>query len=762
MKYKITSLALALLMLFSCAASASFTDINASSSVGTAIVTLSRLGILNGYGDGSFQPDELLTRAQFAKIAVHMLGEEKNAASYSASTVFGDVPSGSWASGYINYIAERGIINGYPDGSFGADEKINYAQALTILVRMLGYSGEDVGYRWPDGYIAKAEALGITDGISFGKYENVTRGNAAYLAYNTLLADKKEGESSVQLLSSSRKEDIVIYGDQSYDASVASGNIVTTGGTFKLAQSSGITAEDYGTLGTLYLDSEQKAVAFVPEKETKQAVTVVSASKNGDTGKIELSFTAGGAPRTESLDASTPVYSDGKALSLEEAVSKMENGRTAALYYAADGSLARIMLNKSTLEGPCTITTDSQQIYSLFSLSSTAALNVYRKGERASVSDIKAYDVVYYERATNTVYAYADKITGTYEEAYPIKANVTSVKISDKTYNLSSQTAINKMNESDGAFKIGDRVTLLLGRSGDVIDVVDLNATGALDVVVLNECYSKISEDEDDKGQRRRYADVTLPDGNTVTYETDDDYSDYVGSVMKITYSNGIAHLTYVTPKAVTGKFDSTVPSLDGHWLTSDCAILELTEKTDGKATVRKVERHELSTADWGRSQVIHVQMSGSMNDISFLYIKDVTKAESSFGVIKSSGGKGQYKILTDDGEISVTTALKLGNADAVEVVKASDNKTSVKAMEKLASASTVAAYTKGRIRLGSTTYTVSDNVKIYGGVSADEFSSMSEEEMLNSSNVSAVTLYSDQSLKDGGIVRVIVVKTKD
>ena len=74
MKYKITSLALALLMLFSCAASASFTDINASSSVGTAIVTLSRLGILNGYGDGSFQPDELLTRAQFAKIAVHMLG----------------------------------------------------------------------------------------------------------------------------------------------------------------------------------------------------------------------------------------------------------------------------------------------------------------------------------------------------------------------------------------------------------------------------------------------------------------------------------------------------------------------------------------------------------------------------------------------------------------------------------------------------------------------------------------------------------------
>ena len=70
MKIKITALVLALIMTFSMGASAAFGDIDVSSSVGNAIVQLTNLGILSGYPDGSFRPDETLTRAQFAKIAV--------------------------------------------------------------------------------------------------------------------------------------------------------------------------------------------------------------------------------------------------------------------------------------------------------------------------------------------------------------------------------------------------------------------------------------------------------------------------------------------------------------------------------------------------------------------------------------------------------------------------------------------------------------------------------------------------------------------
>ena len=186
MKIKITAILLALMLILQAGSFAAFTDIDASSNVGNAIAQLVNLGIISGYPDGLFRPDELLTRAQFAKIAVYMLGLEDEAQSLSGVSIFSDVDENHWASGYINCIAQKGIINGYPDGSFGAEDTINYAQAITILVRLLGYDGQDVNYNWPDGYIKKAHSLEITKGISFGTYENVTRGNAAYVIYNTL------------------------------------------------------------------------------------------------------------------------------------------------------------------------------------------------------------------------------------------------------------------------------------------------------------------------------------------------------------------------------------------------------------------------------------------------------------------------------------------------------------------------------------------------------------------------------------------------
>ena len=197
MKTKITAILLILMLSLQMVSFAAFSDVDETSEVGAAINQLVNLGILSGYPDGTFNPDALLTRAQFAKIAVCMLGIEKEAASLAGTSVFSDVNADHWASGYVNCIAQKGIINGYPDGSFGAEDTITYAQALTILVRLLGYNGADLNYNWPDAYIKKAQSLGITRGMTFDTYENVTRGNAAYIINNTLFADKKEGSSAI-------------------------------------------------------------------------------------------------------------------------------------------------------------------------------------------------------------------------------------------------------------------------------------------------------------------------------------------------------------------------------------------------------------------------------------------------------------------------------------------------------------------------------------------------------------------------------------
>lgn len=758
MKIKITALMLVLLMLFNMGVLAAFTDVDTSSSVGNAITQLTSLGILNGFGDGSFHPNETLTRGQFAKIAVYMLGKEGEAASRTSNVVFSDVASTHWASGYINYIAEKEIINGYPDGTFGAEDTITYAQALTILIRLLGYNGEDVGYKWPEGYITKAHALGITEGMTFGTYENVTRGNAAYVIYNTLLADKKEG-SAIKLLSSSSLEDVVIYGDSEIDASLASGNISTTRGTYKLADNSNINSSAYGRLGTLYLDSEERATAFVPENETVRSITVSGAAVNSDSNKVEITFTEEAATKTESFSSSAPLYYEGKASTVEKGVAELEAGREALLFYSEGGSFARMYLKESTLSGPVTITTGYSQIYSAFDIVNSNTMTVIRDGRNSTLSEISVYDVVYYMAGNNTLYAYTDKASGTYEEAYPLKSNVTSVKVGGREYALSTQAAIRKMNTSESAFELGDRVTLLFGRNGEVVDVVDLAAGGSLDLVVLTKSYKEISTETDTQGQSINYVTVMLPDGGEVTYEADKDYSDYVGSVMKVEYSGSIARLSAVMHSSVYGEFDSSVPSLGGHWLSGSCTILELVENTSEGATVKKIELRDIATTSLTKNQVIHAQTSGSLKDITFLYVTDVTKSDAQFGVV-TEVNNNSYTVLIDNKTTSIKTAIKLGRGSAVEIQQTTEGQLA-KSLTKVGSGTSVEGYSAGRIRVNGENYIVSDYVKIYGGTYASDYESMSMTEILNNENVAQVTLYSDRSLSSGGVVRVIVVRTK-
>ena len=97
-----------------------------------AISTLTNLGILTGYEDGTFKPDASVTRAEFATIAARFSdGELEGFAS------FPDVPEDHWASKYIAKAEKLGWIKGYDDGTFGPENEITRAQAMTLVNRVL-------------------------------------------------------------------------------------------------------------------------------------------------------------------------------------------------------------------------------------------------------------------------------------------------------------------------------------------------------------------------------------------------------------------------------------------------------------------------------------------------------------------------------------------------------------------------------------------------------------------------------------------------
>ena len=122
---------------------ADYSDIEKGTEVYNSVSLLSDLNIISGYADGSFKPYKTLTRAEFAKLIVMIYDKETEAKANSLASAFKDVPQGAWYTGCVNYIASREIINGYADGTFGPDKPITYAEAVTILCRILGYK-EDI------------------------------------------------------------------------------------------------------------------------------------------------------------------------------------------------------------------------------------------------------------------------------------------------------------------------------------------------------------------------------------------------------------------------------------------------------------------------------------------------------------------------------------------------------------------------------------------------------------------------------------------
>ena len=109
-----------------------FSDVKPGDWYNNAVSTMVNAGILNGYSDGTFKPNANITRAEFATIAARFLSN-----SYSLNDRFYDT-EGHWAEPYINRAAEVGWINGYNDGSFKPDQAITRAEAVTLVNAVLG------------------------------------------------------------------------------------------------------------------------------------------------------------------------------------------------------------------------------------------------------------------------------------------------------------------------------------------------------------------------------------------------------------------------------------------------------------------------------------------------------------------------------------------------------------------------------------------------------------------------------------------------
>lgn len=171
---------------FSFAFAANFEDVEGDYE--DAINTLVALGVVTGYEDGTFKPERVVTRAEMAKLIVEILGYGDLVAGSKSN--FADT-QGHWADPWIALAAGRGLVIGTGDGKFTPDRTVSYDEAITMIVRALGYTddcNELKNMTWPTNFKVKAAELGLTKNVALNA-AGADRGGVAILLYNALEAE---------------------------------------------------------------------------------------------------------------------------------------------------------------------------------------------------------------------------------------------------------------------------------------------------------------------------------------------------------------------------------------------------------------------------------------------------------------------------------------------------------------------------------------------------------------------------------------------
>ena len=473
MKRRITTFLLAVCMTVSLlavpagaasGATVTFSDIG-DRSTAMAVESLRLLGVLDGYGDGTFRPGTVLNRAQFCKMAVYAMNGSSELSRYRTVTIFPDVKPSHWAAAYINMAAKgKDIISGYADGRFHPDRTVTVGQAVTILMRMLGYKDEDIGGIWPDSYMAEAATVGLTEGVSTNGSAGLTRAQAARLFLNLLRTQTKEGGTTFASTLGQTVQGVLL----SADTEGGEGRLRLSTGTYTLTEGKASNGMLNGMKGTLIVDSKSgRALTFVPE-DLGSSKTVVLASAKA----TEMTDTSG---NTYTVKSDTQVFQNGEASSWGEAYTWLNAGTSVTLYLDAAGNVDYVFVSGGGNATSAVIVYEKGSTAGFASLAGGATgYTIYKNGVRASSGDMRKYDVATYSAVTNSIRVSDTRITGYYEDCSPNPSEPSKITVLGHEFNVlpSAMQTVSK-------FRPGDQITLLLTEDNQVAGAVEATGTTA-------------------------------------------------------------------------------------------------------------------------------------------------------------------------------------------------------------------------------------------------------------------------------------------
>lgn len=716
---------------------------------------LAELDIMVGDDDGNLRLDDNVSRAEFAKIAVASSRSKNTVASGLKISPFKDVPYWHWSAPYVRAAVSAGIAEGYVDATFKPDDTVSYEEALTMVLKVLGYTNDDFGYSWPYGQIGLAENLDLTDNVNAMQGEALTRRQVANLVYNALNTKVKDSQSAlVSIFDCNVIENATIISSDKEDSSLGTDKVFTSAGEYKKGEY--LTGGNVGKEGTMFIKNSKELVAFVPDdgySENYEKYVVYSMLPNAVVGYNNGRF------ETIDIPDSTTVYKNQSATTYLSVKNGFEMGDILYVKRTGGGSIDYVNYQEGSLEGPVCVKS-SDWIASFNTNSSTA---VMRNGNKVSASDIQTNDIIYYSADLNMVLAYTDKVTGVYEKATPTKDSPTSVTVSGKEYTVESVEAFNALSSS-GSCKYGDTITLLLGRTGSVAGVVggsasSVTASSGSENGFVIEAGKKDFTNADNTVYSSYYAKVVTADGIVNEYATSSNYSSLVCSAVRISFKNSKATLSKLRNGAdVYGKVSASKGRIGDTDLAEDVKILDTSGTySDDTPAYCRIYPQRIDGVTLSSSSVLGYSKN-SAGEIDELILKDVTGDTYSYGLVtKRDKVTGAYTIDINGTQNTYVTGF---TSSATGPHRFKMGSTGVESMQQLvAHSSNISELTRTEALIGSQKYLLSNDVVVYHRKDASTYMKIPLDDAINGNY--RLTAYYDKAQTSGGRIRIIIAQNK-
>lgn len=634
------ALALSLIVVPASAAPGSFSDVSDKNTAVNADI-LRLMGVVSGTGGNMFKPYDTLTRAQFCVMMVNFLQKGEETPRYATRTIFSDVRGGHWARSYINLAAtycpikegekEIPLISGVGDGRFMPDDEITLAEAVTILLRALKYTSEQAGAVWPQGYMDLAKSIGLTEGVSAGTYENISRGQAAQLFVNALKCKTAEGKAYYETIGSKvEKKTIVLAVGVSTDDGSSTGAIRTTSSknseAYLPAHGDGNPTSLQGKRGDLVLDENEEIITFVPDDSTAITITL-----NGD---AQAAYVKGsnGQQYTISADATVFTGTGGEGKGWLDSYKSLPSG-TQITMYSEKGKITAIYSTTSTttIDSDAVVIMDHATTATFHALTGGVTnFNIVKDRQSIRLNQIKPYDVVTYDQISNTLVVSDLRMTAVYTDPQPSPKTPTELKAAGVKFDV-----LQSAWDTIGDIKPGDSVSLLLTADGKVAGIVKPTPQARSTAIGVIEGGS---------------VSIYLPNGSTMSLGKVSNASGIQnGQPVIVSAARDSFTVSRLPDKRAPGSFDLNKLKLGDLTVSSSVRIYEQVQG----GNVTAVSRGDLAMETIPVDQIASYHVN-SANIVDYIILTNVTGSAYIYGMMV-----GGYESVTVDGLYGPSTSDK-------------------------------------------------------------------------------------------------------